>query len=466
MHHFYSISLNSRISTPVILNVFLDFPFGMQYAGWGVMTEFTNIPDDSFYIQWHITERCDRKCTHCYQNEYASRRELSSNELLLAWKKIESAVSGWNKTLSVSITGGEPLLRYRDGVIPLLQAFEDSKLVDRVDLLSNGGMIQDDLCRSLVKFSNLRRVQVSLESANSTINDSIRGIGAFEQTIRAIRTLKDNGITVAVMMTISKLNLDQLLPTLELCAELGVDTFALERFMPLGQGIIGGIEVLDSGDVHNAFNSAYKWSLKNATPRVLLYRPLCSMLAPEDPHIGGMCSVGTNALTIMHDGTILPCRRLPLPLGNVLTDNLNYIWYESPILWQARNPKALRGKCATCEFVPACRGCRAMALAMTGDWLESDPHCWRPEVDKDQSTSAKLRDDVRLVHPQGTNIFFAYHTDTGFVTELDEKSYWLLSNLDGTTDPFSHSKKLVEFSEPSVRIILDLANNAGLLMDG
>ncbi len=43
-----------------------------------------------------------------------------------------------------------------------------------------------------------------------------------------------------------------------------------------------------------------------------------------------MCSAGGNALTILHDGTIYPCRRLPLPLGNVMNDNLFEVFYESP----------------------------------------------------------------------------------------------------------------------------------------
>ena len=48
-----------------------------------------------------------------------------------------------------------------------------------------------------------------------------------------------------------------------------------------------------------------------------MYRPLFCLIAPDDVHVGAMCSVGINALTVLHDGTIYPCRRLPIPLGNI-----------------------------------------------------------------------------------------------------------------------------------------------------
>lgn len=112
-----------------------------------------------------------------------------------------------------------------------------------------------------------------------------------------------------------------------------------------------------------------------------MYRPLFCLLEPGAPHVGAMCSVGINALTLLPDGTIYPCRRLPIRLGNVLEDNLFDVWYSSPVLWQARTPTNLKGRCSACEMVPVCRGCRAMALAVNGDWLAEDPQCWKGATD-------------------------------------------------------------------------------------
>ena len=58
-------------------------------------------------------------------------------------------------------------------------------------------------------------------------------------------------------------------------------------------------------------------------------------------------------------------------------DSLGKIWFTSDLLWQIRDKHNLKGKCNSCEFIPRCGGCRAIAYAYTGDYLEEDPQCWK-----------------------------------------------------------------------------------------
>ena len=58
---------------------------------------------------------------------------------------------------------------------------------------------------------------------------------------------------------------------------------------------------------------------------LLLYRTLYIVLCSDDNTVGEMCSAGVSALTILPDATILPCRRLPIPIGNVLKMVLEYL---------------------------------------------------------------------------------------------------------------------------------------------
>ena len=76
----------------------------------------------------------------------------------------------------------------------------------------------------------------------------------------------------------------------------------------------------------------------------------------------------------MPEGTVFPCRRFPVSLGNLLEQPLDQIWRKSEVLEQLRKKENLKGKCGTCE-VEDCRGCRSLAFALTGDYLEEDPHC-------------------------------------------------------------------------------------------
>ena len=332
--------------------------------------------DNEFYFQWHITEKCNLRCKHCYHANYTSANELSLSELISIADKIDLTLKKWNKNGTLSITGGEPFV-VKDKAFPLLRHINSLETVSYFDILTNGWLIDQDVLDRLGEFEKLRRVQLSLEAAEPNLNDQIRGKGSFDKTLSAIRLLKKNGFQVAVMMTISNLNKNEVEPLINLLREEGADTLAAERFVPRGIGANLRKEFLSSEELRKVFQKIYSTAMKEDKIRILLYRPLFALLDGNDPTVGALCSVGNNALTIMHDGTIYPCRRLPIPIGNALTDSFYKVWYTSEVLWNIRNTKNIKGKCADCDLIPICRGCRAMAYALTGDYLAGDPQCWR-----------------------------------------------------------------------------------------
>jgi radical SAM protein with 4Fe4S-binding SPASM domain len=81
----------------------------------------------------------------------------------------------------------------------------------------------------------------------------------------------------------------------------------------------------------------------------------------------------------MPEGNVFPCRRFPISIGNLLDVPLKHIWEKSEILEKLRRKENLKGKCGSCARKD-CRGCRSLALALTGDFLEVDPHCSYQEV--------------------------------------------------------------------------------------
>jgi radical SAM protein with 4Fe4S-binding SPASM domain len=107
--------------------------------------------------------------------------------------------------------------------------------------------------------------------------------------------------------------------------------------------------------------------------------------APADDETGafpaGGCAAGVSGLTILADGTLTPCRRLPIPLGKVGEDSLREIWATSKVLERLRNTDLYQGKCGKCPRWSACRGCRAIAYATAQaqgkpDFLAPDPQCF------------------------------------------------------------------------------------------
>lgn len=330
---------------------------------------------EEFYFQWHITERCNRRCLHCYQNGHATA-ELPLRELEIILAKMDEALRKWDRQGTLSLTGGEPLIRQAD-LLALMDRIDRMDSLASYDILTNGSLVSDDTARELTTHSKLRRVQVSLEGSSPPTNDAIRGDGSYDETLRAIRIMKRHGITVSVMTTISRLNSSDIPKLFELLESEGVDAFALERLIPEGSGKGLQDQLLSPNELREVYGSVYQMAAQRTHTRILLYRPLFAAIAPEDPTAGALCSAGNNALTVMPDGTVYPCRRLPIPIGNVLSDGLFSIWYNSEVLWKIRNPENLERKCRECDLLAVCRGCRAMAYACSGDYMAEDPQCWR-----------------------------------------------------------------------------------------
>lgn len=329
---------------------------------------------DEFYFQWHITERCNRHCRHCYQNSHPVN-DLPLADLELVLSNMGEALVKWNRQGSLSFTGGEPLIRHAE-LFALMNRVDDIPKFVYYDILTNGSLISDDIVAALKNLYKLRRVQVSLEGASPEINDAIRGNGSYRETLKAIRKMKRQDLTVGVMTTISRFNYQDIPAVIEVLDNEGVDTFAMERLIPEGNGESLSDQLLSSKELQQLYEQVYEIALRKKTPRILMYRPLFNLVVRDDESVGALCSVGNNALTIMPDGTVYPCRRLPIPIGNILTDGLFSIWYDSKVLWEIRNPDNIKGKCHDCDYLSSCRGCRAMAYSCSGDYLAEDPQCW------------------------------------------------------------------------------------------
>jgi radical SAM protein with 4Fe4S-binding SPASM domain len=129
------------------------------------------------------------------------------------------------------------------------------------------------------------------------------------------------------------------------------------------------------------------FSLKTPGLEIVTGDPIASQLSEEMPENTdslfpeGGCAAGVSGLTLLPDGTITPCRRIGIPVGNILRDSLRDIWVTSNVLNALRDKKAYKGKCGTCKRWSICRGCRAIAYAYSlsqgrNDFLEEDPQCF------------------------------------------------------------------------------------------
>jgi len=86
-------------------------------------------------------------------------------------------------------------------------------------------------------------------------------------------------------------------------------------------------------------------------------------------------NAGNGFLFVSHRGDIFPSGFLPLRAGNVRTDDLADVYRRSGLFRTLRDPAQLGGRCGRCEYRGICGGSRSRALALTGDFLATDPWC-------------------------------------------------------------------------------------------
>jgi radical SAM protein with 4Fe4S-binding SPASM domain len=351
------------------------------------MDSIDHTNESLFGFQWHITNRCNLRCAHCYQEDYSGYNELDIDGLKQIADEIIRTLAKWGKKGDIAITGGEPLLK--EEMFPLIHYLESADEISSLDILSNGTLINDKILAQIQHLTKLRCVQVSLEGASPESNDAIRGKGTFQKVIKAIRLLRSGGVSVNIMFTLQRRNGGDIPSLIDLAVAEGISSLTIERFVPVGSGARIRNELLSPEEIKGVFSyiseRAEREINRGGLTSISRSRPLWVMCnrsslgadMTDKDAAGGICSIGLDGLCILPDATVLPCRRLPIPIGNLKNDSLLKIWHTSDLLWEIADKHNLKGKCNSCEFIAQCSGCRAMAYACTGDYLAEDPQCWK-----------------------------------------------------------------------------------------
>lgn len=333
---------------------------------------------DSFHIQWHITNSCNLRCKHCYQEDFSNRDDLDWSRLKKISDNIFSTLKGWNKKVCIHLTGGEPLLKPE--LFSLLGELDQEPVVEELGIITNGLLIDREMVRRLSAFSKLKEIKISLDGADPEIHDAIRQKGSFEKAVQNVSLIKkENRFEVLFMFTLMRRNFRSLSSFIRLCQDLGVNGLILERFIPWGRGREVMDEVLDKTQWKELMEALLKLFSSETEEHDFHPYQAFQILFKEDEMelLGAPCVIGKDGLCIMPDGTVFPCRRFPISVGNLSGVSLKTIWEKSEILQKLRRKESLKGKCGKCE-IEDCRGCRSLALALTGDYLEEDLHCQYP----------------------------------------------------------------------------------------
>lgn len=320
-----------------------------------------------FHVQLHLTNRCNLKCRHCYEGARSSINEWSFEELTRVIDQLDLTFSKWEVDGEISLVGGEPVLW--PYLSDLLYYLRKTQTISRIAILTNGIFLPEELKKAIL--DTRPAIQISIDGTTAEKHDFIRGQGSYQKSIQTIKWLVANEIDVFVHYVISRYTIPVTREFVHYMNELGVKQLTFSRVVPMGCSDTS--IMLSKEELHNTFKLLNQY--RNELPRngmsINSARPLWACFGES-----GRCPVGIQTITILHDGTVYPCRRLPIALGNIKEESLFSIWYKSDVLWNLRQRKQLK-KCGSCDFLEDCGGARCIAFAVTQDYMEEDPQCWR-----------------------------------------------------------------------------------------
>ena len=342
-----------------------------------------------FTLQWHVTAKCSNRCTHCYlQNSEGYRSEIE-NELSLSdcLKVIDDfyrTTTAWNIPARVNFTGGDPLLKPE--IFNLIEYATKKGIT--IGILGNPEYLDYKTALRL-KELGVARYQLSIDGMEKT-HDGFRSNGSFERTLKGIRILNQVGIPSVVMFTLSKQNTDEIIPVIDLVTKEKVVLFDFARLVPIGSGTQFQNDMLKPKEYRDLLLNIleeYKrlkeegyntYFSRKENLWKLLYQEL-GLLQPlpkDKKTIFGGCDIGISSLSVLADGTVYSCRRLPVRIGKVPDESLRDIFMKSPEQNKMREIERME-KCSKCELFQFCRGCPAVAYAVSGNYFAPDPQCWK-----------------------------------------------------------------------------------------
>ena len=336
-----------------------------------------------FSIYWDLTTNCLNHCKHCY----VKRNDIELS--ILDCKKIINDFNLLIKRLAckgkICFSGGDPLL-YPE-FLDLIDYIRDLIPDVILEIIGNPELLNEEILESLTSLK-IQSYQLSLDGLKKT-HDYFRYEGSYAETLKKIELLQSFDIKVKVLSTINKYNVSEAPKLVDLMVDNEVDVFDFRRFVPISNDKFMKDKVIKCPTKFRDLLSVMEKKYEQYEGYSIKFRKKCPLWKLYDFEEGkfelpvdskGMiwsgCPIGSSGIIILADGSSLACRTLPIKIGKVPEEDIANIFLYSKKLNKMRNFRKLQ-KCGKCELFPYCRGCRALAYAIEGNYFAPDPNCWK-----------------------------------------------------------------------------------------
>ena len=314
-------------------------------------------------MEIEFSRACNFRCSYCY---VADKGECN-NELSRAEIKdviLQAKALGARKII---ILGGEPSIYPH--LVEMLRFLGSEGL--EVEMFTNGTGIDKDLAEVLAQ--ERTRVVLKMNSRDEELQDRLAGKkGAFRIINSALSTLQEAGypseeLFLAVSTVICRQNINELPAMWQWLRQKNIEPY-FEVITPQANAIENSWLTVDSVDLKELF----------AQLSAMDQEKFDRHWEPQPPLVGNKCMRHQVSCVVTATGDVMPCVGVTIPLDNIRNTTLADILKNSEVVNNLKNYREMiKGECHSCEKADECYGCRGAAYQITGDYLASDPTCWR-----------------------------------------------------------------------------------------
>lgn len=157
--------------------------------------------DSSFFLMINPTLDCNFRCWYCYEH-HMEKSEMNKENYNKVKIFIDRILATGIKSFTLSFFGGEPMLKYRQIVLPLIKYTSKKcahKGVDfNISFTSNGSLFSEDWIIEMKKYGNIS-LQITLDGSRDIHNKTRffkSNRGSYDIIVRNIYDLLLNGCYV------------------------------------------------------------------------------------------------------------------------------------------------------------------------------------------------------------------------------------------------------------------------------
>lgn len=275
---------------------------------------------DTVFIE--VTRKCNLRCSHCLNNSgVLLEKEMTHEEILnLVDSLVEAGIQ------DIRFTGGEALT---SNYIYDYISYALSKGV-AVSLASNGTLINAEVAKKLAT-AGLKKCVISIDGTKKS-NDMIRGKGAYDRTLKAIKYLKTNNIDVRINSVVLKSNIDDIIKLAENMDKMKIKMY-IRRFVNSGRGENLKNMWLNYHDYEYLRNQLCNILKNGYVDGHYLHDGDGVKLRMDLPFKVEGCRAGKRSFVIAPNGDVFPCGFLAAqgfkPISNIRKiENWRKFWYD------------------------------------------------------------------------------------------------------------------------------------------